>query len=161
MMTQSAHFTGRRQSWLRPAWTPATIGLMVLGFIIAWPLGLAMLAYIIWGDRMDDMKHDFRRSFGRFKREMDMKGFSTPGSTMHRGTGNVAFDDFRKAEIERLEAERRKLDEMVDEFDTHLRNLRRAKDQAEFDEFMKSRHNHNGDHPVTGDATGPNPAPAT
>lgn len=161
MMTQSAHFTGRRQSWLRPAWTPATIGLMVLGFIIAWPLGLAMLAYIIWGDRMDDMKHDFRRSFGRFKREMDMKGFSTPGSNMNRGTGNVAFDDFRKAEIERLEAERRKLDEMVDEFDSHLRNLRRAKDQAEFDEFMKSRHNHNGDHPVTDVDNGPNPAPAT
>ena len=143
MMTQSAHCTGRRQSWLRPAWTPATIGLMVLGFIIAWPLGLAMLAYIIWGDRMDDFKHDLRRGFGRFKREMDMKGFST-----ERETGNVAFDEFRKREIERLEEERRKLDAMVDEFDAHLRNLRRAKDQEEFDAFMKSRHNHNGDHPT-------------
>ncbi len=162
MMTQSAHYSerssGSRPSWLRPAWTPATIALMVLGFIIAWPLGLAMLAYIIWGDRMDDLKHDMRRGFGRFKREMDMKGFNTA----ERGTGNVAFDDFRKSEIERLEAERRKLDEMVDEFDAHLRNLRRAKDQSEFDEFMKSRHNHNGDHPVNdaADKSGPTPAPA-
>lgn len=95
-----------------------------------------------------------------------MKGFSTHGSGMNRGTGNVAFDEFRKAEIDRLEEERRKLDAMVDEFDTHLRNLRRAKDQAEFDEFLKSRHNHNGDHPAggahpAGDASGPNPAPAT
>lgn len=32
---------------LRPAWTPATIALMVLGFIAYWPLGLAMLAYIL------------------------------------------------------------------------------------------------------------------
>lgn len=157
MMTQSAQYTGRRQSWLRPAWTPATIGLMVLGFVVAWPLGLAMLAYIIWGDRMDDLKHDVRRGFGRFKREMDMKGFNTGDRGMGRDTGNVAFDDFRKSEIERLEEERRKLDAMVDEFDSHLRNLRRAKDQAEFDEFMKSRHNHNGDHPST-DA---NPAPAS
>lgn len=86
-----------------------------------------------------------------------MKGFSPQG--MNRETGNVAFDDFRKAEIERLEAERRKLDEMVDEFDAHLRNLRRAKDQSEFDEFMKSRHNHDGDHPV--DDNGPAPSPAT
>ena len=153
MMTQSAHCTGRRKSWLRPAWTPATIGLMVLGFMVFWPLGLAMLAYIIWGDRMDDFKHDLRRSFGQFKREIDMTGFSSA----NRGTGNVAFDEYRKAEIERLEAERRKLDEMVDEFDAHLRNLRRAKDQAEFDEFMKSRHNHNGDHSVGG----ADPAPAT
>ncbi len=156
MMTQSAHYTGRRQSWLRPAWTPATIGLMVLGFIIAWPLGLAMLAYIIWGDRMDDLKHDFRRGVCRFKREMDMKGFSTTD----RGTGNVAFDEYREAELKRLEEERLKLDEMVDEFDAHLRNLRRAKDQEEFDAFMKARHNHNGDQPMGGE-TGPNPAPAT
>lgn len=33
---------------LRPAWTPLTILLMVLGFIMFWPLGLAMLAYILW-----------------------------------------------------------------------------------------------------------------
>ncbi|AZH16767.1 DUF2852 domain-containing protein [Brucella melitensis] len=34
---------------IRPAWTPATIALMVLGFFLFWPLGLAMLAYILWG----------------------------------------------------------------------------------------------------------------
>ena len=38
---------------IRPAWTPATIALMVIGFMVFWPLGLAMLAYIIWGDRLD------------------------------------------------------------------------------------------------------------
>ncbi len=29
---------------IRPAWTPATIALMVLGFVVFWPLGLAMRA---------------------------------------------------------------------------------------------------------------------
>lgn len=33
---------------IRPDWTPATIALMVLGFIVFWPLGLAMLAYILF-----------------------------------------------------------------------------------------------------------------
>ena len=32
---------------IRPAWTPATIALMVIGFMVFWPLGLAMLAYIL------------------------------------------------------------------------------------------------------------------
>src|ERR1043166_3953476 len=32
----------------RPAW----ITLMVLGFIVFWPIGLAILAYIIWSGRM-------------------------------------------------------------------------------------------------------------
>ena len=37
---------------IRPGWSPVTIGIMVVGFIIAWPLGLAALAYILWGDRI-------------------------------------------------------------------------------------------------------------
>ena len=32
----------------RPAW----LVLMVLGFIVFWPIGLAVLAYIIWSGRM-------------------------------------------------------------------------------------------------------------
>ena len=54
-------------------------------------------------------------------------------------TGNVAFDDWRDSEIERLNEERRKLDEMRAEFEDDLRELRRAKDQEEFDRFMAKR----------------------
>ena len=35
---------------IKPQWGPLTIALMVLGFIVWWPLGLAMLAYILWGE---------------------------------------------------------------------------------------------------------------
>jgi hypothetical protein len=51
---------------IRPAWTPATIALMVLGFMVFWPLGLAMLAYIIWGDRLDAFKADVNRATDNF-----------------------------------------------------------------------------------------------
>ena len=43
---------------IRPDWTPATIALMVLGFVIFWPLGLAMLAYILFGERLRDSHAD-------------------------------------------------------------------------------------------------------
>ncbi len=45
-------------SLIRLAWTPVTIAMMVIGFMIAWPLGLAMLTYIIWGDRLEAFKKD-------------------------------------------------------------------------------------------------------
>ncbi len=32
----------------RGKWTPLSIAVMVIGFIIWWPLGLAALAYILW-----------------------------------------------------------------------------------------------------------------
>lgn len=127
-MTQSA--------LIRPDWTPATIALMVLGFIVFWPLGLAMLAYILFGDKLGNFKRaanekadgmcaGFRRARGSYDR--------------HFSTGNVAFDDWRRAELERIEEQRRKLDEMRAEFDDYLRELRRAKDQEEFDRFMRER----------------------
>lgn len=125
---------------IRPAWTPVTIGLMVLGFIAFWPLGLAMLAYILWGDRFQEFAEKGKKEFRGCKRSFNMSGG-------FERTGNVAFDDYRAAELKRLEEERRKLDKMRAEFDEFMANLRRAKDQEEFDRFMRNRsmHQNNGD----------------
>ena len=49
-------------------------------------------------------------------------------------------------ELERLEAERRKLDEERREFSEFLRDLRRAKDHDEFDRFMAEREENDGDY---------------
>ena len=54
-------------------------------------------------------------------------------------TGNVAFDDWRESELKRLHEERMKLDAMRAEFDEYARELRRAKDEAEFKGFMAER----------------------
>ncbi|MGB8818040.1 MAG: DUF2852 domain-containing protein [Rhizobiaceae bacterium] len=118
---------------IRPAWTPATVALTVAGFMVFWPLGLAMLAYVIFGDRFEGFKRDANATVdGMFKScRRSSNGFSA--------TGNVAFDEWRSKEIERLNEERRKLDELRAEFEEELRELRRAKDQEEFDRFMAKR----------------------
>lgn len=124
---------------IRPAWTPATIALMVIGFMVFWPLGFAMLAYILWGDRLDGFKRDVNRAtdgvFAGCRRGADKAHRWGHGRT----TGNVAFDEWRERELERLAEERRKLDETLAEFDEYARELRRAKDQEEFDRFMANR----------------------
>lgn len=120
---------------IRPAWTPATIALMVLGFILFWPLGLAMLAYIIWGDRLDGFKRNVNEKtdsvFGSFRGCCKNESFGF--------TGNTAFDDWRREELERLAEERRKLEEARAEFETYAAELRRARDKEEFDRFMAER----------------------
>ena len=125
---------------IRAAWTPATIARMVIGFVVFWPLGLAMLAYIIWGDRLDGFKRDVNRAtdgiFAGCRRGADKA--HRWGNSSSR-TGNVAFDDWREKELARLDEERRKLDETLAEFDEYARELRRAKDQDEFDRFMADR----------------------
>ena len=107
---------------IRPAWTPATIALMVVGFVVFWPLGLAMLAYIIWGDRLEGFKQNVNRAtdgiFGGCRKAASWK----PAGR----TGNVAFDDWREKELERLENERRKLDETLSETIDWLRREKLA-----------------------------------
>ena len=120
---------------IRPGWTPLTIILMVIGFMLAWPLGLLMLAYILWGDRIPEFRRDgptVRFRTHRYRR------YATGDS------GNIAFDEYRDRELKRLEEERRRLDEERRDFETYVRNLRRAKDQEEFDRFMAERRRSEG-----------------
>lgn len=130
-----------RTAYIRPDWTPATIALMVLGFIVFWPLGLAMLAYIVFGERLQAFKRDANEKFDGFSRSCRGAHWRNNGwgPHHHRSSGNMAFDDWRKAELDRIEEERRKLDEMREEFDNYMRELRRARDQEEFDRFMRDR----------------------
>ncbi|MDX3928439.1 MAG: DUF2852 domain-containing protein [Shinella sp.] len=133
---------------IRPDWTPATIALMVLGFVVFWPLGLAMLAYIMFGDRLKSFKKDVNEATDGFFASCRRGGrsYRRPGF----GTGNTAFDEWRDAELSRLEEERRKLDEMRAEFDSYVRELRKAKDQEEFDRFMRERKSGGGSGSVPG-----------
>ena len=59
-------------------------------------------------------------------------GFSGP-------TGNRAFDDWKTAELARIEEERRKLHEAEREFAEYQAHLRQARDKEEFDRFVNER----------------------
>jgi len=115
----------------RGRWTALNIVLMIIGFAVFWPLGLAMLAWIIWGEeisaRFDELKGQFRSFTGR------APAFH---NAPFASTGNAAFDEYRARELERLAEERRKLDAMRAQFEGFLTELRRVKDQEEFDRFM-------------------------
>lgn len=124
---------------IKPAWSPLTVVGTILGFMIYWPLGLAMIAYVIWGDRFMNEGQEFTnrlRGFGRSATRGFGTGSFTPGFTR---TGNVAFDDYREATLKRLEEERANLAAQEQEFAEFMRELRRARDKEEFDNFMASR----------------------
>ncbi len=102
------------------------IALMVLGFIVFWPIGLAVLGYLIWRNEMGcrNKRNSSRQSFwGASRRENRGDRFSS---------GNMAFDEYREATLKQLEEDQR-------EFTVFIDQLRRAKDQREFDDFMSDR----------------------
>ncbi|MGQ3354907.1 MAG: DUF2852 domain-containing protein [Phreatobacter sp.] len=102
-------------------WHPVELAAMIVGFVLFWPIGLAILAWKKW---MGDAPR-------RRDRHQVLLGPSD--------TGNVAFEDYKRQELERLEAERRRLFEAQDEFAAYLDRLKRSRDRAEFDQFMSER----------------------
>src|SRR5262245_10839304 len=146
--TAMSDVVARIDNFGRPAW----IALMVIGFIVFWPIGLAILAYIIWSGRMGCGWHGTRGDIERWReratervnraaarwerkrtrweeRRQHWRGHYEHGL---RPSGNHAFDEYREEAL-------RKLEEEATEFRAFLERLRAAKDRAEFDAFMRER----------------------
>ena len=108
---------------------------IILGFIFVWPLALAYLVWKLIGYPVPkEAKAFFDRNFTSF---WDKSGFAARPA--YSSTGNFAFEEYRKRELERLEEERRKLDEEAHAFADFVEELKRAKDRDEFDAFMAKR----------------------
>ncbi len=111
------NFLSRSEQWLDDRGKAAWIAAMVLGFILFWPIGLALLAYMIWSKRM------FKGSCASRTRH---------AHAAFKSSGNSAFDAYKAETLRRLEEEQ-------DSFEAFLQRLREAKDKAEFDQFMADR----------------------
>ena len=125
-----------RPRMLDTPWHPGWIAVTILGFIIWWPIGLALLFFTLgsrrmscwsnqdrWQNKMERMQYKMDRMRGRMERHGFGFGFGPPSS------GNRAFDEYRTETLQRLE------EEQV-EFKNFLDRLRHAKDKEEFDQFM-------------------------
>lgn len=123
---------------VKPQWGFVSIALMVLGFVVWWPLGLAMLAYIVWGEYFGGSAE---RAQGFVNRQKSWaREHCAPGRHGFRhSSGNAAFDEYRAEQLRRLEEERKRLDEEIAEFHEYMRTLRMARDREEFDRFMQNR----------------------
>ncbi len=134
-------------------WRPVELVAMVLGFAFFWPIGLAIVFWKIW-----QRKHGYEGDLASFIQEkwqakrawaqehgMSGSGWSCGAArfsaSAFRSSGNAAFDEWRDAELARLEEERQKLVSAEREFGDFMDNLRRAKDREEFDRFMNARRN--------------------
>lgn len=113
---------------------------VVLGFWLAWPLGLMALAFLAGSGRLQ-MAGRGRCGPGAWV-NMDNSRAAAGGApfggmwgkTRTSTSGNKAFDDYREETLRRLEEEER-------EFQSFLERLRKARDKSEFDAFMAERRN--------------------
>src|SRR5712672_721605 len=110
-----------RPHMLDSPWHPGWIAVTVLGFIIWWPIGLALLFFTLGSRKMGCWSYQ-----DRWANKMERSGFGFGGPP---SSGNRAFDEYRMETLRRLEEEQT-------EFRDFLDRLRHAKDKEEFDQFM-------------------------
>ena len=127
-------------------WSAFEILAMVLGFIVFWPIGLAVLGYKVWQRKSGAADLQTVATQGWERARSAMSGApvgARPWSRPYGGftTGNSAFDAWKAAEMDRLEQERRKLEDAHREFSDFLDTVRQAKDREEFERFMNERRN--------------------
>lgn len=125
-MTGGIMATARRaERWLddrgRFAWFLAVIA----GFALIWPVGLALLAYVIWSKRMFNRTNSARNGRGKCCGDRSM-------TSVWQSSGNMAFDAYKADTLRRLEQEQQA-------FEAFLQRLRDAKDKSQFDTFMDER----------------------
>ncbi|MGA0598065.1 DUF2852 domain-containing protein [Enterovirga sp. CN4-39] len=112
------------------------IGVVFL-FLYFWPLAVT---YLVWKFMGYPVPHELRRAVEENVLN-PMRNMRWGAPTGFAGTGNLAFDEYRRSELERLERERRKLDDEAREFRDFVEELKRAKDREEFDAYMARRRN--------------------
>ena len=129
-------------------WSAVELAVMIGGFVIFWPVGLVALAIKLVKGEMWPGASESTSPWTAYKSWREKNGsqpfaapFGAHSSPWSSGTatGNAAFDTYKKEQLARLEAERRKLEDEQKAFAEYLVKLRQAKDQDEFDRFMAER----------------------
>lgn len=114
------------EDWLDSKGRKAWIAAMVAGFIVFWPVGLGLVAYMTYANKWS--KNMFNRKSCTARRDHGGMG----RSAAWRSSGNTAFDAYKADTLRRLEDEQ-------SAFESFLQRLRDAKDKQEFDAFMEDR----------------------
>ncbi len=99
--------------WIDNQGILAWIAVMVISFIIFWPIGLVVLFFLIWSNR-----------FGKGPK----KNLDNDLPLIE----NSAFEKYKTDTLNRLAQEQK-------EFEEFMSKLKAAKDQQEFDRFMEQR----------------------
>ncbi len=137
----------RRRGSCGAKWTPVELLAMVLGFMVYWPIGLGLIAWKLLqrrkafdGPAGEDWLGALRDKFNDVSaRGFGGQGFGPAADGSGAPSGNAAFDEWRRHEIERLDEERRKLDKARADFAAFVDEARKSKDREEFERFMGRR----------------------
>ncbi len=141
-------------------WTPFGIGMMVLGYIVFWPLGLVLTLWMVSGRHVADLPRSIGQTVsGWFPRRDGDGGWSGhagkadgfSGFSRSSGSGNSVFDDYQQTQYDRISEIKQEIKDTWRRFREFRSDEQRRQERDEFDRFMRG----GGSEPGSGSANNP------
>lgn len=124
--------SGRRssQSGRSHRWSGVNIAVMVIGFIIFWPIGLIVLAWIMSGRDVRDLPAAIKARWEQFFGGTGIEPRFTQGSD------NVVFNEYQQTQYDRISEIKNEIRERAKRFRDFSMQAKRRAHQEEFERFM-------------------------
>ncbi len=136
----------RRDSDVRSGspWTPFGIGMMVLAYIMFWPLGLVLTLWMVSGRHVIDLPRAIGETVsGWFPRRGEgwtRSEWRNECAGRGRSSGNSVFDDYQQTQYDRISEIKREIKDTWNRFRDFRHDEQRRQERDEFDRFMRGDH---------------------
>lgn len=120
---------GQRSLRGRGNWSGLNILAMVIGFIVFWPLGLFMIYWILSGRNAVELPGVARRLWAKMTGKWDFTEDTE---------SNVVFNEYQQTQYDRIHEIKQEIKARSRRFHEFKADVKRRKDQEEFDHFMAS-----------------------
>ena len=118
--------------WSNPTnWGCTNIAVMVLGFILFWPIGLFLLFWVSTGRHVGDLARAIKEKLARLTEKLGSgNGFTESTS------GNVVFEEYQQTQYDRIREIRDEIKNRAQRFSSYREDAKRRADEEEFRQFM-------------------------
>ena len=115
-------------------WSGINIAVMVMGFVLFWPVGLLILYWNITGRNLKDLPGAVQKKWSAM---FNGSWSSSKGNDNMKGENSI-FDEFQQTQYDRITEIKDEIKNRARSFKDFRSNAKRRADEAEFKEFMSS-----------------------
>ena len=115
-------------------WSGFNIAVMVIGFVLFWPVGLLILYWNITGRNLKDLPGAVQEKWSAM---FNGSWSSSKGNDNMKGVNSI-FDEFQQTQYDRITEIKDEIKNRARSFKDFRSNAKRRADEAEFKEFMSS-----------------------
>jgi len=125
----------RSKSCERSNWSAINIAATVVGFMCFWPVGLAMLFWVLSGRQVTELPEAISYGWARL---IAAKNGERPlfGCGQEFATDNVVFNEYQQTQWDRIQEIREDIQRRRDQFADFRSDVKRRADDEEFRRFM-------------------------